>query len=335
MMNQVSLAGHEERVWHVCWSACGSLLASCGADKVVRLWKRSDNEVDGTKAGIGSWECVATLEDTQSRTIRSCEFSPCGTYLAATSFDSTTVVWSRGINDSGEYAWECISTLEGHENEVKSISWSHNGQLIATCSRDKSIWIWEAPPKASPMDPLPEDEVECECVSVLTGHMQDVKCVKWSTNEDVLFSGSYDDTIRVWQEQIDDWGCVDVLQGHSNTVWGLAIEPNGARVASCSQDCTVRIWEKEGDKWKTCKVLEGRHDRTIFSIDWSSDDKWLATAGGDDTIIIQDVEKDFGVVTTLKHAHDSDVNCVRFNPKQPKLFASCSDDSLVKIWKME
>jgi WD40 repeat protein len=40
---------------------------------------------------------------------------------------------------------------------------------------------------------------------VLHGHSQDVKCVKWHPSRDLLFSSSYDDTIKVWAEDDDDW----------------------------------------------------------------------------------------------------------------------------------
>ncbi len=57
--------------------------------------------------------------------------------MASAGFDGITAIWEF---TNGEF--ECIATLEGHENEVKSVSWSPNGQLVATCSRDKSVWIW-------------------------------------------------------------------------------------------------------------------------------------------------------------------------------------------------
>lgn len=204
--------------------------------------------------------------------------------LATGSFDSSAGIWRReetdrleddftsrrpGDKDDDErdedddYQFSCI--LDGHESEIKSLSWSPTGQYLATCSRDKSVWIWEE---------LEDDNFET--VAVLQEHDGDVKCVAWHPEEDLLASASYDDSVRLYREDADDWvqvACIAGKEGHGMTVWWVefegsgmaqkdfrkqrdslseqqqahieALERSGPRLATCSDDRTVRLWRRK------------------------------------------------------------------------------------------
>ncbi|CAN0543373.1 unnamed protein product, partial [Laminaria digitata] len=53
---------------------------------------------------------------------------------------------------------------------------------------------------------------------------------------------SYDETIRLWAEGLDDWFLVQTLSNHVSTVWGIAIEGTGDRLASGGDDKKLVVW---------------------------------------------------------------------------------------------
>lgn len=69
----------------------------------------------------------------------------------------------------------------------------------------------------------PEDD-EMDCVSVLSGHTQDVKFVRFSNTNNNLYSCSYDDTIKVWYYEEEDFSNINTLRAHEGTVWGIAFK---------------------------------------------------------------------------------------------------------------
>lgn len=146
--------------WHISWSPSTPILASCSSDKSVRLYNYNKNSSPSpSPPSPYSFQYQSSIPTSHQRTVRSLAFSPTGATLATASFDSTVGIWQQtdeaGVDDgelSGDGAggggradgeWEAVDPLEGHESECKSAEWSFDGRLLASCSRDKSVWIWE------------------------------------------------------------------------------------------------------------------------------------------------------------------------------------------------
>ncbi|CAO3659979.1 unnamed protein product [Umbelopsis ramanniana] len=331
------LKGHNDRVWQVAWSPNGNMLASCSGDKTVRIWANTSH------SDTSKWDCIDVLMERINEPFRSVAWAPNGKELATASFDSTTGVWEYEERDK---EWECVATLEGHENETKSVAWSANGSLLATCSRDKSVWIWEV-----------EADNDFECLSVLQEHSQDVKMVAWHPHEEVLASASYDDTIKIWREDDDDWYCSDTLQGHTSTIWSIDFDKTGEQIVSASDDTTLRFWKQykpnnpEGvatpgnaAKWKNICTISGQHERCIYSVSWSKVHGRVASASGDNHIKIfteessvQDVNAPtWNISASVTDAHGvSDINSISWfpNEKHGDWLASGGDDGVVNIWR--
>ena len=302
-----STSGHkDDRIWHLAWSHCGKFIATCSADKTIKLWNTACEPLG----------CIATLDDAHSRTVRACEFSPDGELIASASFDGTVIIWECG--NISKTSWDQIASLEGHENEVKSVAWNKRGNYLATCGRDKRVWVWER-----------LHEAEFECVCVLEGHSQDVKFVRWHPNLDVLYSASYDDTVKVWDEhgEGEDWYCSDTLAAHSSTVWGVALSPTGDHMVSCSADCSAILWRREraeegaaGEtEHRRCAVLRDVHTYAILSLDWNPAAPYVATCAQDNSIVVLHAvgtetssgAETLAVCCTRADAHGNDINCVR------------------------
>ncbi|KAK4223029.1 putative cytosolic iron-sulfur protein assembly protein 1 [Podospora fimiseda] len=298
----------------------------------------------------------SSLTGGHSRSIRSAAWQPSSTpstlKLVTGSFDATAGIWT--YDQSGtleknvsaeEDEWEFNLVLEGHENEIKSVAFSPTGQFLATCSRDKSVWIWEE-----------VEEEEWETVAVLSEHEGDVKFVSWMPEyksqkgrrfgEDCLVSASYDDTVRVWREDMDgEWVCVCVLTEFGGTVWAVEWEKEKEggeggickwRFITACQDGSVKVWqrkdepegeEKEENKdwsipnrmrrelreeWICVGELPRVHEREVYSVCWNKKGV-VATTGGDGKLVLygEDKEGKWKVLGQVEGAHgDYEVNHV-------------------------
>ena len=84
-------------------------------------------------------------------------------------------------------------------------------------------------------------QVEPRRIKILRGHNHSVLTVAFSPNGSRLASGSYDQTIRLWDPATG--AHLFTLQGHNHSVSTIAFSPNGAYLASGSEDKTIRLWD--------------------------------------------------------------------------------------------
>jgi len=145
--NSPAKTGHQDRAWAIAWNPAKPILASCSADKTVRLYNYRvsppASEDGSPSAEELKFELNTSIATGHAKTVRALAWSPSGNTLATGSFDSNVGIWQQVGDEDGGGAWECVSSLEGHETECKGVAYSASGTLLASCSRDKSVWVWE------------------------------------------------------------------------------------------------------------------------------------------------------------------------------------------------
>ena len=212
---------------------------------------------------------------------------------------------------SPTHAQELLATLKGHSNEVWSVSFSPDGQVLASGSLDKTIKLWDVGSRRK--------------IATLKGHRYPVLSVSFSPDGQVLASGGNDTTIKLWD--VGSRREIATLKGHRGAVYSVSFSPDGQVLASCSSDKTIKLWYV-GSR-REIATLKG-HSEDVVSVSFSPDGQVLASGSYDHTIIkLWDVGSR-REIATLK-GHSSYVISVPFSP-DGQVLASGSRDKTIKLW---
>ncbi len=118
---------------------------------------------------------------------------------------------------------------EGHRREVESVSFSPDGEYIATASSDTTARLWRR---------------DGTLVQEFKGHTNNVFSVSFSPDGEYLATGALDNTARLWRR---DGPLVQEFKGHKSWVNSVSFSPDGQYLATASSDRKERMWRLVGN----------------------------------------------------------------------------------------
>ncbi|UAW63871.1 NACHT domain-containing protein [Mycoavidus sp. HKI] len=163
-----------------------------------------------------------------------------------------------------------------------------------------------------------------EVIRTLDGHTGDVTSVVYSPSGSQLASGSWDNTVRLWEAE--SGVLVHTLEGHTNRVYSVAYSPSGDQLASGSRDNTVRVWD--ANTGASHHTLRG-HTAYVWSVAYSPSGDQLASGSDDQTVRVWDANT--GEARYILSGHTSWVFIIAYSPSGDQL-ASSSGDHTVRVW---
>ncbi|MBD2255230.1 AAA-like domain-containing protein [Nostoc parmelioides] len=200
--------------------------------------------------------------------------------------------------------------LEGHKSWVYDISFSPDGQMIATASADGTAKLWS-----------PDGQL----LYTFQGHSLNVRSLSFSHDSKMIATASFDGTAKIWS--LDAHQLLQTFKVNEGRVYDISFSPDSKMIATASADGTAKIWSLDG---KLLQTFNG-HKRAVLSVSFSPNGKMIATAGQDKTATIWSLD---GNRIQTVNGHEGWVYSIIFSPDS-KMIATASADKTAKLWSLD
>jgi WD40 repeat protein len=305
---------HDAEVRCLAFTPDGSILASGGEDRVIRIWSGLKTvEPQGASVQPRKWADDAEMQNA------ALAISPDGKRLASPGGGTTLRIWDvesgqllSGLQERGGtgaqtsasgiraaawspngrylaaggegnllHLWELQSNKllkpEGHAGVVTSLAFSPDSKLLASAAGQRGdVWLWDVA-TGEPWLLIPEAVDACS-VEALAFHP--ARRLLAAAGVDWLATGGSDGAVAVWD--VDQRREVVLLDGGGVSV---AFHPRSNRLAVAGLGQSIRIWDYET---ATMVAELAGHEEAVTVVAYSPDGRWLASAGNDRTVRLWD-----------------------------------------------
>ena len=182
---------------------------------------------------------------------------------------------------------EKISEFSCNSNWYYPFLSSPDGKIIATCSGDFFVQIWNADTGKS--------TVKCT-------HEKSILTAGFSPDSKIFFTASYDNAAKIWNVAAGN-NVSAVLPGLKSEVYNIVFSDDSKQLATWSEDFIVNVWDTTyGRQIASCIG----HNDDIISVTFSADGKNILTHSYDSTARIWNASTGEEIVTyELSGEHES------------------------------
>lgn len=207
------------------WTLAGRFLSSMQLSApLYGVSYRPDGQQLATVTEKGAyfwtWPANSGMGFASNTFIRNLAYSRDSKLLALATRDKSVQLWTATTRSPS-----LQQSFTGHTREVFSVSFNHDGSVLASSSAAIKIWSVKSG----------------QLLHTIQAHNRGAYAVLFHPQTSTLFSAGEDHTIQIWDANTGK--SIQTLTGHTGPVYTLAISQNGLMLASGSKDNTIKIWQ--------------------------------------------------------------------------------------------
>ncbi|KAF8623533.1 hypothetical protein AX15_006309 [Amanita polypyramis BW_CC] len=334
------LDGHTDEVWNIEWSHDGSYLASASKDKSVIIWHVT---CTGPEPSSHDWCMHLRLKDHPYPV--GCLAWSIDDSLLLTSAEHYIKIWNARTG-------VCLRTLEDHTETVTALAWLPDGSGFISGGLDRKIIQWNVDGKL-------KESWGCTAIRVtdLAVTPDLTRLVTIGMHHQLPTETNPPARTPPGDHHLHPAGAGAVppatIPGNTNNrliVYDLASKKVITSVRMEGELTSVKVWKNSQfalinhspDEIHLWDLKAGRlarkfagqsQDRHVIRSCFGGVDGNFVVSGSEDGKVYI-WHRDSGALLEALPGHgEGSVNSVAWNPRHERMFASCSDDCMIRIWE--